>query len=260
MTNLQLRILSGVVLAAIVLGVTWWGGFAFRLLAVVIGAAIYVEWRKITGIENGFASRIVELGLVSAFATILVGLPPVIVFAVIAAVAILAGLLTIFGQAKVWLPVGVLYAGIPAACLAFLRGDDPQGLITILLLFAIVWSTDIFAYFVGRSMGGPKLAPKISPNKTWSGAIGGTAAAVAAGLAVAGLTGPIGNPVFPLVIVLISVFSQLGDLFESWVKRRFGVKDSGTLIPGHGGVMDRADGLVAAASALYLISAVASTA
>ncbi len=258
LSNLQQRVISGVVLAAIVLVVTWFGGFAFRLLAVAIGVAIYVEWRKITGIGNGIFVRIANLGLVLTFATLLAGLPPFFVFSVLALTVLFAALLFVFGQAKVWLPLGLGYAGVPAASLAFLRGNDGQGLYAIVFLFALVWSTDIFAYFVGRSLGGPKLAPKISPNKTWSGAIGGTAAAVAAGLGVAALAGPVGNPILPALIVLVSILSQSGDLFESWIKRKFGVKDSGSLIPGHGGVMDRVDGLVVAATALYLIGIIGS--
>ena len=254
LTNLQQRIVSGVVLALLVLSVTWLGGFAFRLLAVVIGAGVYVEWRKITGIGGGLLVRIAEFGLIAAFAAILAGLSAGVVFAIISATTVFAAVLVFAGQAQVWLPAGLAYAAIPAASLAFLRGNDGQGLFMIVFLFALVWSTDIFAYFVGRSMAGPKLAPKISPNKTWSGAIGGTAAAVAAGLGVAALVGPVGNPILPAAITLISILSQIGDLFESWIKRRFGVKDSGTLIPGHGGIMDRVDGLVVAATALYLIA------
>jgi phosphatidate cytidylyltransferase len=256
LSNLHQRIVSGIVLALVVLLVTWFGGFAFRLLAVAIGAAVYSEWRAITAVSSGRAARITEFLLVAVFASMLAGLPAYMVFTLIGIMTSFALLLVLIGNAKNWLPLGLAYAAIPAASLAFLRGHDAQGLNTILFLFALVWSTDIFAYFVGRSMGGAKLAPRISPNKTWSGAIGGTAAAVASGLAVAAATGPVGNPILPFVIVIVSVLAQLGDLFESWIKRRFGVKDSGTLIPGHGGVMDRVDGLAVAACALYLITVV----
>ena len=137
--------------------------------------------------------------------------------------------------------------------LAMLRGDDTAGLIAILFLFSVVWSTDILAYFVGRAVGGPKLAPSISPGKTQSGALGGTVAGVVAGVAVGLAAGAAPLLAMAGVAALLSVVSQAGDLFESWVKRRHGVKDSGWIIPGHGGVMDRVDGLVAAAFALYLI-------
>jgi phosphatidate cytidylyltransferase len=123
----------------------------------------------------------------------------------------------------------------------------------MLFLFATVWATDILAYFVGRAIGGPKLAPSISPGKTWSGAIGGAVAGAAAGLVVAAAMGSASLAWIGLIAIVLSVVSQAGDLFESSVKRRNGVKDSGSLIPGHGGVMDRVDGLVAAAFALYVI-------
>lgn len=257
LSNLQLRLISGFILAAIVLGLTWFGGFPFRLLAVAIGAGVFVEWRRITGTgANPWLVKTAEFLLIIAFALLLAGMPPVVVFSSMAAAALVGFGAKFAGQSSVWLAWGILYAGVPAASLAFLRGDHHDGLFTVLFLFALVWSTDIFAYFVGRSLGGRKLAPSISPGKTWSGAIGGTAAAVAAGLGVAALSGPVGNPVLPIIIVLVSAWSQIGDLFESWVKRKFGVKDSGTIIPGHGGVMDRVDALAAAATALYLVRSV----
>ena len=139
----------------------------------------------------------------------------------------------------------------PASRWPILRGGDQAGLIAILFLFAVVWATDILAYFVGRALGGPKLAPSISPGKTWSGAVGG---------ALGGRCSPAwrlrrrtgwGGRGPALVALLLAIVSQFGDLFESFVKRRSGVKDSSHIIPGHGGVMDRVDGLVAAAFTLY---------
>jgi phosphatidate cytidylyltransferase len=142
--------------------------------------------------------------------------------------------------------------------LAWLRDADHAGLVAILFLFAVVWATDIAAFFVGRSLGGPKLAPAISPGKTQSGALGGAAGGVLAGVALAAFADLDNLPLMALLAFLLSVVSQIGDLFESWVKRRHGVKDSGNLIPGHGGVMDRVDGLVAAAFALYVVGALLS--
>ena len=252
LTNLQTRIISALVLGAVVLVDTYFGGIAFRVLAVVMGEAVFVEWRAITGQRSGgVINRVAELLLVLSFALLVAGMPPLFVFGAIA-VAALAGVISAsIGTASRWLPIGILYAAIPAASLAFLRGDNASGLLTVLILFGLVWSTDIFAYFVGRAIGGPKLAPGISPNKTWSGAIGGAAAAVAIGTMIAFHNGHAGNPLLPFIILLISIASQCGDLFESWVKRKFGVKDSGTMIPGHGGMMDRVDGLAVAATALY---------
>ena len=254
MSNLQLRIVSGVILAAVVLVATWAGGIWFRILAVAIGAGIWVEWKEITGRKPAnLVARLAELGLIASFAAILIPVPAIWVLAGLVASLALA-LVAYFGNRAVgWMAPGILYSGLPALSLAYLRGEASHGLFIVLFLFAIVWATDIFAYFVGRSLGGPKLAPSISPGKTWSGAVGGAAAAVAAGLCVAMISGPWGNPSLVFLILAVSIVSQCGDLFESWVKRKFGVKDSGTIIPGHGGVMDRVDGLAVAAVALYFL-------
>lgn len=252
LSNLQVRIISAVVLGAIVLIVTYFGGIAFRVLAVVMGAAVFVEWRTITGQSSGaIVNRMGELLLVLSFALLIADMPPIFVFGTIAIAALAGVAATFIGTASRWLPIGVLYAAIPAASLAFLRSDDAGGLLNILILFGLVWSTDIFAYFVGRAIGGPKLAPGISPNKTWSGAIGGAAAAFVVGFFVTAGKNTSNFVLLPLVTLLLSIVSQAGDLFESWVKRKFGVKDSGMIIPGHGGMMDRVDGLAVAATALY---------
>jgi phosphatidate cytidylyltransferase len=147
---------------------------------------------------------------------------------------------------------GVLYAGALLLALVFIRSDAEFGFIAIIFLFAVVWATDIFGYFVGRIMGGPKLASSISPKKTWSGAIGGLLGSLAAALAIAMTTRKASLlPALTLGLVL-SVVAQAGDLFESQLKRRFAAKDASGLIPGHGGVMDRLDGFLAAAVAMAL--------
>ena len=257
LSNLQLRIISGAFFGVIVLTAVWLGGLPFRVLCAVMAAGVFVEWRKITGTaSSSVLIRICEILFIAALGALIAGMPPPVVFGLLSAAIAMGLIAKLAGISSAWLAAGIAYAGVPAACLAFLRASDEAGLVAALLLFATVWATDIFAYFVGRSLGGPKLAPSISPGKTWSGAFGGVAAAVAATLAVAAWFGPAGSPVFPFVIALVSVWGQIGDLFESWVKRRFGVKDSGTMIPGHGGMMDRVDGLVAAATALYMINTV----
>jgi phosphatidate cytidylyltransferase len=147
----------------------------------------------------------------------------------------------------------VIYAGIVLLCPVLLRGDPDYGLRALFFLFAVVWATDIFAYLVGRSIGGPLLWPRLSPNKTWSGAIGGCLGGVAAGVAVAYASGGSRGAVAGVLALALSLVAQGGDLFESAIKRRFGVKDTGHLIPGHGGVMDRLDGFLVAALAAVLI-------
>lgn len=253
--ELRLRIQSGIVMAIGVLVATWLGGVAFRLLAVAIGLLVFHEWSTMARLKeadrNGYA---LAWGGQAAIATaILLGFLE-LSGAMLVAFTLLAIVRSVSRGTGGWLPGGVMYAGLSALSLASIRGSDSTGLKAMLVLFAVVWATDILAYFVGRAIGGPKLAPRISPGKTWSGAIGGTISALAFGLAaVAAAGGPVSLRTAFLIVVL-SVFSQIGDLFESFIKRRFGVKDSSRLIPGHGGVMDRVDGLVFACFAAFLLA------
>jgi phosphatidate cytidylyltransferase len=253
-SNLQLRVISSVVLIVAVLAVTYLGGVAFRLLAALIAGAIFYEWSAMSrGAASARYQLVAAVLLAVVLLALLLGYSALGVF-VLLGLSVAASLLDSgIGGQGLWTPAGLAYAGLSGLSLALLRDGDQTGLTAILFLFAVVWATDIAAYFVGRSLGGPKLAPAISPGKTQSGAIGGAVGGVIAGIALAAFAG-LGNlPLLALVAFLLSVISQAGDLFESWVKRRHGVKDSGTLIPGHGGVMDRVDGLVAAAFALYAI-------
>lgn len=253
MSNLQLRIVSGVILAVVVLAITWSGGLPFRLLSAAIGALVFHEWTTISGLRRDlplFAAAWILVGI--ALVALVAGLGgyPMLLLAAGPTLFVLAvGQIRALGRLAA---TGMAYALFPAIALAFLRGGDPAGLVAILYLFAVVWGTDIFAYFVGRAVGGPKLAPSISPGKTRSGAVGGAVAAMLAGFAVAWYAGHPAPLWMALLALPLSAISQVGDLFESAFKRRYGVKDSGNLIPGHGGVMDRVDGLVAAAVALYL--------
>ena len=259
-SNLQLRVMSAVVLAAAVLALTWWGGAAFRLFAAALGAAVFHEWSTLAKDRYSAAYRAgVWLLLLAVLAVLAAGFDAVTVLVAVGIAIAGAGVsAAVLGQGF-GLAAGVGYAAVPALALAFLRGGETAGLWAILFLFACVWATDIAAYFAGRAIGGPKLAPSVSPSKTWSGAIGGALAGAAAGAIVA-LAGPslLSIAVAALIAIAISVVSQFGDLFESAYKRRHGAKDSGRIIPGHGGVMDRVDGLVAAAVALYLAGAVLS--
>jgi phosphatidate cytidylyltransferase len=253
MSNLQLRIVSALVLAVVVLAITWAGGIAFRLLAAAIGLLVFHEWATVSNLRRDMplftaAWLLVALGMLALAAGL--AAPWIVLLAAVPALFILAaGQVRPLGRLAA---AGMAYASLPAIALALLRGDGLSGLLAIAYLFAVVWATDIFAYFVGRAIGGPKLAPTISPGKTRSGAAGGTIAAVAGGIAVAFAAGHPSPLLLGLLAVPLSIVSQAGDLFESAFKRRFGAKDSGNLIPGHGGVMDRVDGLVAAAVALYL--------
>ncbi len=254
-SELRLRIISGIVLAVVVLAATWFGGLAFRALAAAIALLVYYEWSTITRLAEadfrgnafGWLSVAVIAGLV-VFGFDELALPVLIGATVIGVVYALVL------RTSGWLPGGIVYSGLTAISLAAIRGDGGDGFAAMVFIFAVVWATDILAYFIGRAIGGPKLAPSISPGKTWSGAIGGAVSAVIAGTLVHMAFFPLNGLWVPVIALVLSVFSQVGDLFESFIKRRFGVKDSSRLIPGHGGVMDRVDGLVFACFAAFLIA------
>jgi phosphatidate cytidylyltransferase len=261
MSNLQLRVVSAVVLAIITLGLTWLGGLPFRLLCAVMSVVIFYEWTRMSRPADATGLGFLPEALLVAFVGALIaGLAAswllLLVVILIVATAIAA---SVRGTGQ-WDASGLAYATVSGLSLALLRDGDRSGLVAILFLFAVVWATDIFAYFVGRAAGGPKLAPSISPGKTRSGALGGAVGGVVAGLILAAAAGAGNLALLGLVALVLSIVAQAGDLFESWVKRRHGRKDSGALIPGHGGVMDRVDGLVAAAFALYVIGWISATA
>ncbi|WP_337269771.1 phosphatidate cytidylyltransferase [Oryzifoliimicrobium ureilyticus] len=252
--ELKLRIISGIVLAVVVLSATWLGGIPFRLLSALIALLIYYEWTSITGADDhspmmrmaGWAGQI----LVAV--AVIVG-SPTVAFILLILLVLFAIFVTRSGETNWWLPGGMVYAGLTVIALAAIRGSDAEGLRAMLFLFAVVWATDIMAYFIGRAIGGPKLAPKISPGKTWSGAIGGAFSAVVVASIVVWLSaGSVATGA--LIALVLSIFSQAGDLFESFIKRRYGVKDSSHLIPGHGGVMDRVDGLIFACCGAFLLA------
>lgn len=160
------------------------------------------------------------------------------------------------GQSRLpWYVIGVVYILVPLAALILLRADPHYGLIAVIFLFACVWSADSLAYFAGRSFGGPKLWPAVSPNKTWSGFFGAVFGGLLAAVLVFHFSGLNNLAAAALLGAAIGGLEQGGDLFESAVKRKFGVKDSGNSIPGHGGVLDRVDGLMAAATAALLFGA-----
>jgi phosphatidate cytidylyltransferase len=254
--ELRLRIVSAIVLAGIVLSATSMGGIAFRIVAAVVGVLVYYEWSTMTRLgENGPKGNAFGWLIVVLIALNLVFGDDEMSIPLLGGGVITAALITAIGRrSSWWLPGGVLYAGLSAISLAAIRGDNQAGLMAMLFLFAVVWSTDILAYFVGRAIGGPKLAPRISPGKTWSGAIGGTVSAVIAGSALSAAIFSDISVWTAFIALILSVASQIGDLFESFIKRRFGVKDSSHLIPGHGGVMDRVDGLVFACFAAFLLA------
>lgn len=255
MLDLKTRFVSGLALAAAALWLTWLGVWPFALLVLVFALVVAWEWgRVVRDVEFDviFAAHAgaVTLAVVLAAA----GLPILGVVAV-ATGAILA-LLLAFSQAGSVSAFGVLYSGLPAIALIWLRSAGLLGLEAALFVLLVVWSSDIGAYFAGRTIGGPKLMPKVSPNKTWSGLAG----AVLAAVAMAGLMGLVFKGLLPSQLIpnaiCLALVAQAGDLMESALKRRHGIKDASNLIPGHGGFMDRVDGLIAAAIAAGIYAAV----
>ena len=252
-SNLALRIISAAALAPLALGAAWLGGSFFFAFWLIAGLGVMWEWVGL--VERGpSATRTTAAGmaaLVAAALALALGYFGGTLLALMAGVLVVAWL----APRDRWLiaGAGVLYAAAVGIAPPLLRGDLAYGFAAIMLLFAVVWTTDIAAYFGGRAIGGPKLWPAVSPKKTWSGALVGTVGAAMAGMGVGYLAAVPNLAGLGAVCVALSAVSQLGDLFESAIKRRFGVKDSSQLIPGHGGLMDRLDGFVAAALAAALI-------
>lgn len=255
MSNLALRTISGFVMAVVFLGAIYLGGWVFAALMGFVCLAIWFEWTQINLPDAD--DRLYLIGIVALLALMFFSIALSGLAELLAIIAILGGacaLVLMMGAGRAGV-LGVVYAGAFFVAMTQLRGHSGStaGLIAIVYLCAVVWATDIGAYFVGRAVGGPKLAPTISPNKTISGAVGGVLCAnFFAGLVV--WLAQVGH-LFELLVLaaFLSVLSQSGDLYESWLKRRAGVKDSSALIPGHGGVMDRVDGLVFAAISLWVL-------
>jgi phosphatidate cytidylyltransferase len=260
--NLSRRIASALVLAPIGLITAYFGGWLFLAVCAIAAGVILWEWTSL--VVRSADPVVLVPGLTALFAAaILAGASEAGAAAgVIAAGTMLAGAVMAARPGRyvpasaLWGAGGVIYAGIVLLSPVLLRSDPEFGFAALLFLFATVWATDVFAYLVGRKLGGPLLWPQVSPNKTWSGAIGGLGGGVAAGTLVAYASSGT-KPVAAAVLALIlSIVAQGGDLFESAVKRRFGAKDASNLIPGHGGVMDRLDGFLFAALVAVLIGIV----
>lgn len=255
LTNLQIRIVSAIVLAVVILGLVWLGGVVCRILAALVASIVYYEWATMRRLPTGSVHQWMSaLCLAAVLALLILDVEAKTLFMVTAVATAIAAVHGWWSGDSFWNASGVAYAAVSGITLALIRNDDQAGLFALLFLFAVVWATDIFAYFAGRTIGGPKLAPAISPSKTWSGAVGGAVGGVAAGVLCAVLAGW-GGVWIALVALVLAIVSQFGDLLESFLKRRQGVKDSSHLIPGHGGLMDRVDGLVAAGWALYVVGA-----
>ncbi|ATE67330.1 phosphatidate cytidylyltransferase [Rhizorhabdus dicambivorans] len=247
-SELQIRIISGIAMIAVALAAVWAGGVFFWGLCALLAVLMTIEWAQMARASRWQVALAVLIAaglMLSAIDFVdpakLVAFQDRLIAQSVDLIGLGAILLAVISF-RARLGAGLLYAIPPAVALVFLREQPGQGLLLTLWTLVIVWATDIGAYFAGRTIGGPRLAPKLSPNKTWAGLIGGMASAAIAGALIAWQGG---LPAFCWMAgAPLAVAAQMGDLFESWLKRRSGVKDSGTLLPGHGGVLDRLDGVV----------------
>ena len=250
--SLKTRVISAAVLLPIVVAFLYVGGLGFALFLAFAAVLMAGEWDRLTG-GRGFGQQGVMLaaGLVLVLTLGYLGKVEWALMVLLPIAVVLALLGQFWGRCMVWPVWGLFWLGLPCLAFMWLRMGD-QGMLAVLWLFLSVWSCDTGAYFSGRSIGGPKLAPRISPNKTWAGLLGGILAAMVASVLLALISGSGSTVLFAIQGALLALISQCGDLAESSIKRRFDVKDSGNLIPGHGGILDRVDGVLFAAPTLVL--------
>ncbi len=249
-SDLIVRVASGIAMIAVALAALIAGGIVFWLLTIVVALFMMGEWCDLHRIPPR-TKRIAQYTLsvplaLMAPASLIVQIHEFFTIGVLAGAAFFIVIVT----RKPQLGLGIIYCGLPVLALMLIRRQH-EGIVFTLWALALVWACDIGAYFAGRTIGGPKLAPAISPNKTWAGLVGGVVAASA----FAGFMHlQYGLPLrMTLATPVLAVLAQAGDFYESWLKRRAGVKDSGTILPGHGGIMDRLDGLVPVAPVAALL-------
>jgi phosphatidate cytidylyltransferase len=251
--ELRVRVASGVAIGIVAFVMLYWSSSAFAVLTFFVAAAMSWEWGRIV------RGPMPDKGLIVHIAAVLVA--AVLTSQDMAAIAIVvavvgAGVVAALeaGSERTRLSAaGVLYTTLPVIALGWLRGDEPLGFLATLFVIVAVAVTDVAAFATGRALGGPKLWPEVSPNKTWSGLLGGIAAAAIGGALFSYISGTGGAVWLASLGLAVGLISQWGDLAESALKRHFGLKDAGGLIPGHGGFMDRMDGLVTASIAAALV-------
>jgi phosphatidate cytidylyltransferase len=253
---LRLRILSALVLAPLPIIAIWFGEPFLSILTLAAAVVMAWEWGRLCsgGSTGRAASVLIGAVAIALLAASLSGFAAGVLLAWGGAVVVWRIALNDRASAPLWLAAGSLWVALPCIILLWLGQSGSASRGTLLWVFAVVWATDIGAYAVGRQIGGPLLAPRLSPRKTWAGLVGGVVCAALAGWATAGVLGT--TAVLPLVLVSagLAIVEQFGDLAESMAKRKFGVKDASSLIPGHGGLLDRLDGLLAVIPAVALLT------
>lgn len=245
-----LRVISAIVMAAVAITLTFAGLWPFALLICVCSVILAWEWSGITGNKGNSLEVAMHAGLLVGVSLLAGTGEFVIGLAILAACAAAAYLM----MRRPMLALGMIYIGLPAIALITLRSDALYGWLAIVFLLLVVWCADTMAYICGRSIGGPKVAPSISPGKTWSGAVGGMLFPAIFGFFYAKWLGNSDPLMLAAVAGGLAIISQIGDFAESAIKRRAGVKDSSGLIPGHGGLLDRLDALIFAAVAAAILA------
>lgn len=248
--ELAKRIASAAVLAPVAIYLVYVGGWPFTLLVMLVAVLMTYEWARLVRGSHLNADYVIHaVTAIIAVALAGAGMPLLALGAALAGVAVAFGVVVWTGQARRWPMIGFPYILLPCIGLVWMRSGGEWGMLTLYWLLAVVWMTDIMAFVVGRTFGGPKLAPRLSPSKTWSGLAGGVAGAAAAGALTSAALGLGAAWSLAAISGIIAVVAQIGDIAESALKRYADVKDSSALIPGHGGVLDRVDGLIFAAVA-----------
>jgi len=250
--NLLLRVVSALVMVPLALAAAHYGGLIFLAFWTIAALIVLWEWdAMVCAHDKNPVFTISSIAIVGTSLLWAIERPvPALMLISLGAL----GVATLASKIRrPWCVAGLVYCGGLLLAPIVLRADPVFGFFAILFLFAVVWSTDIGAYIAGRALGGPKLMPRISPNKTWSGASGGLVAGVGSGISVAMFAGIENLPAIGLTAFVLSIASQVGNLLESGIKRKFNVKDASWIIPGHGGLMDRLDGFVVASIVAVLI-------
>jgi phosphatidate cytidylyltransferase len=251
--DIRPRIISGLVFGLVALALNYAGPKPFALLVLAVAVLVSWEWGRVVRGRDADPAFFIHAIAVSA-ACVAAALDLAAIGVLLLAIGAIIVLLVQVGDHGRLSGLGVIYAGLPAVSLLWIRSDEPYGFVAVLFVLLVVVVTDTCAYFGGRLIGGPRLWPRVSPNKTWAGLISGVVcASIVAGLFSLLLPDPV-----PLRLAMggfiLALVSQAGDLTESALKRGFGVKDASTLIPGHGGFLDRVDGVVFAAAAAALLA------